>query len=135
MAPFQSLSCVPAAIRDRQPYVGDHVIRHYRSLGLAALLRDLDADPAMPELEIVGGIGRLVLRADGRDTWEPVTTHQAPPVSLQAHPDLVAARLDTCRQCDSWRDDRCTVAGCGCTGQGHAERLLSRCPLGRWPTS
>lgn len=128
---------MPAQVRDKPAYVGDHVIRHYRPLGLAALLRDMGADPATPELEIIGGIGRLVLRANGRDTWEPTlpATPQPPsPPPRPADPELVAARRAACAACDAWRE-HCTAAGCGCAGEGRPDVWSSRCPLGRWPTS
>jgi hypothetical protein len=134
----QSLECVPVAVRDKPRYVGDHVIRHYRPLGLAVLLRDLGADPATPELEIVGGIGRLVLRADGSETWEP-TLPDAPrepsPPPRPADPALAEARRTACQACDSFRDFRCTAAGCGCAGEGLPEIWSSRCPLWKWPES
>ena len=140
MAPIHTLECVPDAVRNRPRYVGDFVIRHYRPLGLAALLRDLGADPATPMVEIRGGIGRLVLRADG-ETWEPASPAQprppdAPPVKpMPASPELEAARRLACSACDSLRDGRCSAAGCGCAGEGKPEVWSSRCPLGRWPTA
>jgi hypothetical protein len=140
---FHHLDCVPAAVRDRPRYVGDHVIRHYRPLGLAQLLADLGADPATPDLVIVGGIGRLVLRSDGSETWEP-TLPDAPLASLalrpsdarprSADPAVVAIRVAQCSQCDAHAADRCTASGCGCAGEGKPEVWSSRCPLGRWPS-
>jgi hypothetical protein len=136
MAPRHFLECVPASVRDHPRYVGDHVIRHYRPLGLAALLRDLGADPTTPEMEIVGGIGRLVLRADGSETWEP-TLPENPrlpdPPPRPADPALVDARRATCAVCPSWAGGRCDAAGCGCAGEGRADVWSSRCPLGKWP--
>jgi hypothetical protein len=128
---------VPAAVRDRPAYVGDHVIRHYRHRGLAILLRDLGADPTTAEMEIVGGIGRLVLRADGSETWEPTlptVPRQPAPAPRPADPELLAARRAVCATCDAWTD-HCTAAGCGCAGEARPAILSSRCPLGRWPTS
>jgi hypothetical protein len=138
MAPLASLDCVTAAVRDRPRYVGDHVIRHYRPLGLAALLRDLGTDPLTPELEIVGGIGRLVLRSDGSETWSPTipgTPRQPDPPPRPADPALTEARRAICAGCDSWRESRCTAAGCGCAGEGRPEVWSSICPLGKWPTT
>jgi hypothetical protein len=135
-ARYPFLDCVPAAVRDRPRYAGDHVIRHYRPLGLAALLRDLDADPSTPELEIIGGIGRLVLRADGSETWEPTIpgTPRAPhPPPRPADPALASARRAICQSCTSMAD-RCTAAGCGCAGEGKPDVWSSRCPLGKWPS-
>lgn len=135
MVHLQSLSCVPTAVRDKPRYVGDHVIRHYRPLGLAALLHDLGADPATPEYEIIGGIGRLVLRADGSELWEPTipgtpVVHQPP---RPADPAMVAARRAICDSCPSYAD-RCTASGCGCAGEGKPEVWSSRCPLLKWST-
>lgn len=136
MALSASLNCVPSAMRSNPRYVGDHVIRHYRQLGLAALLKDLGADPLTPELEIIGGIGRLVLRSDGSETWEPTLPdrpRQPDPPPRPADPALVEVRRATCLSCDAWREERCSAAGCGCAGEGRAEVWSSRCPLGRWP--
>ena len=130
-----SLECIPPPIRDRPRFVGDHVIRHYRPLGLAALLRDLGADPATPELEIIGGIGRLVLRADGRDTWEPTSTREPPPAPLPADPTMAIARVAICSACESWQCGKCAVAGCGCSGQGQPARAFSKCPRDLWPSA
>jgi hypothetical protein len=138
MARSALLSCVPVAVRWNSRYVGDHVIRHYRPLGLAALLRDLGADPATPEIEIVGGIGRLVMRADGSETWEPTIagTPRAPdPPPRPAEPALVSARRDACAVCESLRDARCSASGCGCALEGKPEVWSSRCPLGKWPSN
>lgn len=132
---YRSLNCVPPKVRDRPRYVADHVIRHYAPLGLAALLRDLGADPTIPELEIVGGIGRLVLRANGLDVWDPSITRAPDPPPRPAPPDLLRARLAVCSSCDSYRDNRCTAAGCGCTGEGKPGVWSSRCPLLLWLTS
>lgn len=134
-----SLECVPLAVRSRPRYVGDHVIRHYRPLGLAALLRDLGADPATPELTIVGGIGTLTMRADGTETWQPTVPDATPrripetPPPRPADPELAAARRAACASCLSWTD-RCTAAGCGCAGEGRPEIWSSICPQGRWPS-
>jgi hypothetical protein len=133
---LRSLSCVPPSVSGRPGYVGDHVIRHYRPLGLATLLRDLGADPATPDLEIIGGIGRLVMRMDGSETWEPTlpgTPRQPSPPPRPADPALTEARRSICQSCDSLREFRCSAAGCGCAGEGRPEIWSSRCPLGLWP--
>lgn len=123
-------------VRDRPRYVGDHVIRHYRPLGLAVLLRDLGADPAIPEMAVDGGIGRLVLRADGSEDWLPVAPDRpvspAPP-PLPAAPLLVDSRLLACGACEAYRDARCTASACGCSGEGRPDVMSSRCPLMKWP--
>jgi hypothetical protein len=133
---LRSLECVPITVRDRPRYVGDHVIRRYRPLGLAALLRDLGADPTTPDITIVGGIGRLVLRADGSEVWEPTLrgTPAPPPVPRPADPALAAVRRSTCAACPSWAA-RCTAAGCGCAGEGRPDVWSSRCPLAKWPAA
>jgi hypothetical protein len=128
------LECVPAAARRDPRYVGDHVIRPYRPLGLAALLRDLQADPSTPELEIVGGIGRLVLRPGG-EVWVPAIPRVPIPPPRPAGPALEAARRAACSACTSWRDARCSAAGCGCTGEGRPQIWSSLCPQQRWPSA
>jgi hypothetical protein len=135
-AAFQSLECIPAAVRDKPRYAGDHVIRYYRPLGLAALLRDLGADP-IDQLTIEGGIGTLTLYADGREDWRPTTTRPPPPQPppRPADPALAAARLAACTACPSWIAGRCDSAGCGCAGEGRPEVWASICPLGRWPAA
>jgi hypothetical protein len=135
-ARLPGLNCVPVAVRDKPRYVGDHVIRHYRPLGLAALLKDLGDDPGLQEYEIIGGIGRLVLRADGSETWEPTlpeTPRRPDPPPRPADPALAETRRAICQACDSWREFRCSAAGCGCAGEGRPEVWSSRCPLGKWP--
>lgn len=134
MADIHTLDCVPRDVAGAPRYAADHVIRHYRPLGLAALLRDLGADPSTPELEIVGGIGRLVLRADGSELWEPVVRNQPPaiPAPRPAPFEVQASRRATCAACQAHRDGRCTAASCGCAGEAKPEVLSSRCPLGRW---
>lgn len=135
-AALPSLECVPVAVRGSPRYVGDHIIRHYRPLGLAVLLRDLGADPTTPELVIEGGIGRLVLRADGSEDWQPAVPDRPAPASpppLPAPPVLAEARRSACALCEAHRDDRCTASACGCTGEGRPDVLSSRCPLARWP--
>ncbi len=131
MAIFSSLDCVPPGVRDTPRYVGDHVIRHYRPLGLAALLRDLGLPPETPQIEIVGGIGRLVLRHDG-EVWDPTATVR-PPRPMAAPSDLAARRSAACSTCSAQLHGRCTAASCGCAGEARPEVLSSRCPLGRWP--
>ncbi len=131
---LSDLSCIPITARHNPRYVGDHVIRHYRPLGLAALLRDLGADPATPELVIEGGIGRLTLRPDG-ETWEPTlpgAPRQPNPPPRPADPALVAARRAACEACAAWHGS-CTAAGCGCAGEGKPAIWSSICPLGHWP--
>ena len=130
------LNCVPATVRDRQRYVGDHVIRHYRPLGLAVLLRDLGADP-IDQLTIEGGIGTLTMYANGREDWKPTlpgTPSKPNPPPRQADPGLAAARRAICASCHAM-EDRCTAAGCGCAGEGKPGVWSSRCPLGHWPVS
>lgn len=132
-APIQSLECVPLAVREKPKYVGDHVIRHYRQLGLAALLRDIGADQ-VDHMTIEGGIGTLTMYADGREDWRPtLPSRPAPDPPRPADPALAEARRSSCRACGSFRDFRCTAAGCGCAGEGRPEVWSSRCPLGRWP--
>ena len=104
--------------------------------GRAALLKNLGADQGIQKFEIVGGIGRLVLRADGSETWEPTLPdrpRQPDPPPRQADQALVGARRAACAVCPSWVAGRCDAAGCGCAGEGRAEVWSSRCPLGRWP--
>ena len=131
--------CVPKEVYDKPNYVGDHLIRHYGALGLAAYLRDACRDPATAETEIVGGIGRLVLRADGSDIWEPIdtgrTAQSAAPMPRHADPALAESRRAVCQACPSLVDFRCSVAGCGCAGEGKPGVWSSRCPLGKWPAA
>jgi hypothetical protein len=129
---LHSLECVPHLARRDTNYVGDHVIRHYRPLGLAALLRDLGADPETPSLTIEGGIGTLTMYADGREDWNPTITAKPSPPPRHADPALAESRRAACQSCDSFRDFRCTASGCGCAGEGKPEVWSSRCPLGRW---
>jgi hypothetical protein len=119
--------CVPASIRHNHLYVGDHLIRHYQPLGLAAYLRDTGQPDTIQEAEIIGGIGRLVLRADGNDTWEPTITNR-----VDAPESVISKRTETCAACTSFVDGRCSIAGCGCSGFGHVRSKYSKCPTGKW---
>ena len=103
------LPCVPEKGRRKDTYIGDHIIRQYRPLGLTALLRDLGAGPATPELEIVGGIGRLVLRADGTETWDPTLP------GTPRRPNGVALRAFTWRcpwHRGAWESGRANALAC-----------------------
>lgn len=131
------LSCVSDSARGNLRYVGDHIIRHYRPLGLAALLHDLHADP-VDHLTIEGGIGTLTMYADGREDWRPTlpgASTKPHPQPRAADPELTAARRAVCGACSDWRDGKCSAAGCGCAGEGRPDVWSSRCPLGRWPTA
>jgi hypothetical protein len=128
---FQSLECVPRSARRDPRYVGDHVIRHYRPLGLADLLRDLGADPSTTSLTITGGIGCLTMHADGSEDWRPVARTESPP-PRPSSPELADSRRAACQACDAWREARCSAAGCGCAGEGRPDVWSSRCPLGKW---
>ena len=89
---------------------------------------------ATEPLEIRAGIGLLRIGPDGED-WQPATkaTARPEPEPLPAPEPLRAARLAMCATCDRYSSGRCDVGGCGCAGMGKAERLFSKCPLGRWP--
>jgi hypothetical protein len=124
-------------VRDNPTYVGDHVIRHYRSLGLAALLRDLDADPSTPAMTIVGGIGTLTLRADGSEQWKPVTVDRPPPATIRPSTmpaDEAARRVALCRACPHYRADsnRCGLCGCAFVIAERIASLVAHCPEDRW---
>lgn len=131
------LNCVPDLVRGNLRYVGDHVIRHYRPLGLAVLLRDLGVD-TVDSMTIEGGIGTLTLYADGREDWRPTlpdVSAKPPPPPRAADPELTVARRAVCVACSDWRDGKCSAAGCGCAGEGRPEIWSSRCPLGLWSAS
>jgi len=130
---LQSLNCVPVAVRGKPRYTGDHVIRHYRPLGLAALLADLSLPP-QESYTVVGGIGTLTMYADGREEWNQ-TVRDAPSPPRPADPQEAEERRVICQACDSLRDFRCTAAGCGCAGEGKPGVWSSRCPLGKWPVT
>jgi hypothetical protein len=87
-----------------------------------------------PQITVVAGIGTLTIGPSGQD-WKPATQATPPPAPLPAPEPLRLARAAACAACDRFHADHCTVAGCGCAGLGKPERLLSKCPLGRWPTS
>lgn len=133
MDQLTSLKCIPAAVRHNPRYAGDHLIRHYRPLGLAALLADMGLGH-QDSYTITGGIGTLTMYADGREDWNPTKTTTVPP-PRPASPELAEARRTACQACSSWQDFRCTASGCGCAGEGKPEVWSSRCPLGRWPTT
>jgi hypothetical protein len=104
------------------------LVRWLREHGLAGAQSLGITEP----ITITAGIGTLRLGPDG-ECWEPATKATPPPAPLPAPEPLRLARLTACAACDRFRDDRCSVGGCGCAGLGKPERLLSKCPLGRWP--
>jgi len=130
------LAQLPDRIRANPRYYGDHLIRHYRLLGLAAYHADHGTSGDL--VTIAGGIGTLTMHADGREDWKPTlpdAPRQPAPAPLPADATLAAARRAVCASCDSMRDGRCSAAGCGCAGEAQPDVLSSRCPLGRWPQS
>lgn len=52
----------------------------------------------------------------------------------QAPPELVAARLATCRACPHYRPSDRRCSRCGCGTQPKAAIRSSECPDGRWPS-
>jgi hypothetical protein len=111
------------------PFTADAIVRRYQTHTLADWQADTGDTAA--RVEIVAGIGTLILAAEGTQ-FTPHGPAASPPAPLLAPPDLAAARRATCRGCDRCQGDRCTAAGCACTGLGDPARLHSRCPLGRW---
>lgn len=114
-------------------YSLDCLVRHLQATGWPGALA-LGHDTSQP-LTITAGIGTLTLTPTTIE-FTPARTPKPQadqPKPLPAPPDLVAARLDVCRACSSWSVDRCTIAGCGCTGLGQTQNLFSRCPTGNWP--
>ena len=113
-------------------YAADCLVRHLLDTGWPGALA-LGLDPSTVELVIDAGIGRLRLTTDAQD-WQPAATGAQPQTTpLTAPPALVAARLEACASCDRYQNDRCSIAGCGCSGMAQRGNLLSRCPMGRWP--
>ena len=130
-----ALTPLPERIRSNPRYYGDHLIRHYRPLGLAAY--HADHGTSGDSVTITGGIGTLTMYADGSEDWKPTlpdAPRQSAPRPLPADPELADARRAICSACDSMRDGRCSAAGCGCAGEARPDVWASRCPLGRWPT-
>jgi hypothetical protein len=124
MALADAAGCPPAQERHRL----DCLVRWLREHGWAGAQSLGGAAP----LTICAGIGTLTIGPEG-ETWLPAipATRATPP--LPAPDDLRTARLAACSTCDRFIT-RCTIAGCSCAGLGKPERLLSRCPLGRWPS-
>jgi hypothetical protein len=93
--------------------------------------------PAAVDLVVEAGIGRLRITPTEVD-WRPVVapTRAEPSPAPQPAPDPVRiARLAACEACSRFAQGRCTIAGCGCAGQGQPSALFSRCPLGLWPST
>ena len=122
---------LPEAARADRRYQADHAVRRYRDRGLAALCHELGWPcDATTVVVIRAGIGTLVLRSSGMRFMPAATATPAQP--LPASPEIMAQRHGICAGCDRWRHERCTVAGCRCTGMGQPDRRSSRCPEGRW---
>lgn len=131
---LRTCKCVPAKVRHSDRYVGDHVIRHYRTLGLSALLRDLGVT-GIDTITISGGIGTLTLNLDGREEWTPNKAairprHDQPRYACQ---ELSITRQRICGSCGNMLGGSCSAAGCGCSGEAKPEIWSSRCPLDKWP--
>lgn len=125
---------LPDRVRTNPRYYGDHLIRHYRPLGLAAYHYDHGTNG--DSVTITGGIGTLTMYADGREEWFPTVPdkpHPPAPTPLPADPEITSSRRAVCASCDSMRNGRCSAAGCGCAGEAKPDVLSSRCPLSRWP--
>jgi hypothetical protein len=136
MADLSGLDCVPVAIRDDPRYVGDHVIRHYRSRHIEDLLRDLGEpiDDART-LTIHGGIGTLTMTWAGNHFASAIPDAPA----IDPRPPLTApqitARRAVCLNCPMLDPDADRCRMCGCAGQ-LAQRTGSpwaSCPQGKWP--
>lgn len=118
--------CPPAQDRHRL----DCLARWLRTHGWAGAESLGITEPVI----VTAGIGTLRIGPDGQ-CWEPATHAAPPPAPLPAPEPLRLARAAACAACDRFRADHCTVAGCGCAGLGKPANLLSRCPLGKWPTN
>lgn len=96
---------------------------------------ELGLDPTAKELIIEAGIGRLKITST-ETNWQPVipnAPHASSPPPLPAPDPLRIARTAVCQTCPRHDGHRCTVAGCGCAGQGTPSALFSKCPKGLWP--
>ena len=68
-------------------------------------------------------------RGLARDAWHAARqTAGGAPLLLPA--ETAAARLETCRRCSSFRDDRCVECGCFMSIKAHITAM--RCPLDKW---
>jgi hypothetical protein len=127
MVPLHLLECVPEQIRHIPKYVGDHLIRHYIDKTISDLLRDCEL-PNVDNFVIVGGIGELTMSRSGN------TFVRAGSAKMKiASTSEKNARLHICMSCDSYKEERCSSAGCGCAMEGKIEIWSSKCPLDKWP--
>ena len=55
----------------------------------------------------------------------------AVPDREKAQPQLLAARLEACKNCDRLNNGTCM--GCGCLVEIRAAMRAQKCPFGRWP--
>ena len=121
-------------VRDSPRYVGDHIIRHYRQRTLADLRRDLGHDDQdQTPIEILGGIGRLMMTPEG-NTFTPTIPEVVIEPRQPPSDEIILARAEACRGClyFSEEGDRCWMCGCG----GQRQRMSSpwaSCPAGKWP--
>ncbi len=129
----------PSALLDLAARAG--CIQHRERYSLDCLVRRLLAEGwplavalgATGPVEIHAGIGTLRLSQSGQE-WLPAAPrpHAVP---LPAPPELLTARMVACQACPRWIRGRCEATGCGCSGLGKADNLLSKCPLGSWPSA
>lgn len=121
-------------------YAADCLVRHLLRMPgnlppaakVWAAVLELGFDPTASDLVIAAGIGVLTITPTTID-WRPTVapTRSTPPIP--ADDATRTARQAACNACPRFVDRRCTVAGCGCAGQGQPAVYFSKCPLGKWP--
>ena len=135
---LSSAEFVPQQVRHIPKYVGDHAIRHYKSRHISDLQRDLGLPEDQSQIiEIIGGIGTLIMRWNGNEFNSTIPNREPPPQRPDLTTEQIEARRATCHACPSGMyeaaPDRCRM--CGCSGM-MAQRTTSpwaSCPREHWP--
>jgi hypothetical protein len=131
-----SANCPPAQDRHRLDCLVRYLLADNQGTAAWSRALVLGLDPTAEELLIEAGIGRLKITPT-ETNWQPViptAPHAPSPPPIPAPDPLRIARAAVCQTCPRHDGHRCTVAGCGCAGQGTRGALFSKCPMGLWPT-
>lgn len=65
---------------------------------------------------LIADLNKVIKNADG--------------LSILAPEETVKARMDTCRACELYKDNKCTK--CGCFMEAKSKFTSLKCPIGKW---
>lgn len=62
------------------------------------------------------------------DLHKVIKNKQGQPILVSE--EIIKTRLDTCKTCGSYKDNRCTE--CGCFMEAKVRFTSLKCPIGKW---